>query len=585
MTSFEFPSTTINLNYIRDSVISDLIRILEETNLEKYLIVDDEIIHILGLVAPQSFLQEHQVKSLFPLSKNPISLKDDEIELVYLCRPKIELMNFISIHINYFQNSLKIHPKIRIYLTPRKTLICEKIFDELDLINNNLSISEFPLDLIPFDSDIISMELNTCFRNCFLEGDYSSLYFIARSIMKIQSFYGLIPNIKSKGNLSCIVSGMIKEMNKSTFKLLNETPQFQTLILIDRNIDLITPMLLPLTYEGLIDELFEIQCGKIIKKDQTILLNSTDNVYSEIRDLNQIYLGQFLKKIATNIELEIEEKKNLKTVQQIKEFANKLNRLQEDKNNLEVHINLVKEIKAHIQRKLFKTAVEMQQSMLLGDNSNDVLNYIENCINSKQHFLKIIRLFSLYCLTIGFNNSSKQKYEYFKNEILQTYGYHKLIELRDLENSNLIGLNKSNNWSNIKKNFKLLEEDLDLENSIYNIHSVFSGFTPVALKLIESANEPWDKKKKFLDLLPGETLEFNQNSVSEKQNILVYFIGGITASEMNAIRYLNKKYKGIREYVVITTKLINGDSFLNNLFEKNELNGENKKDEEKEINK
>ena len=218
----------------------------------------------------------------------------------------------------------------------------------------------------------------------------------------------------------------------------------------------------------------------------------------------------------------------------------------------------------------------MQQSMLLGENSIEILNYIENCINSKEPYLKIIRLLSLYSLTIGFD--SKLKYEFFKNEILQTYGFQKLIELRNLEDSNLIGqikLNQKNsnsNWQNIKKNFQLVKEDLDLENSIYDIHSVFSGFTPISLKLIESANESWEKKKKFLDLLPGKTLEFDQNSISEKQNILVYFIGGITKSEMNAIRYLNKKYKGIREYVVVTTKIINGDSFLENLFEKNELN-------------
>jgi hypothetical protein len=35
---------------------------------------------------------------------------------------------------------------------------------------------------------------------------------------------------------------MIKRMHKQSFKVLDETPQFHSLILIDRNVDLITPM-------------------------------------------------------------------------------------------------------------------------------------------------------------------------------------------------------------------------------------------------------------------------------------------------------------------------------------------------------
>ena len=40
------------------------------------------------------------------------------------------------------------------------------------------------------------------------------------------------------------------------------TPQIDNLLIIDRNVDLLTPMLSQLTYEGLIDELFNISCSK-----------------------------------------------------------------------------------------------------------------------------------------------------------------------------------------------------------------------------------------------------------------------------------------------------------------------------------
>ena len=37
------------------------------------------------------------------------------------------------------------------------------------------------------------------------------------------------------------------------------TPQIDNLLILDRNVDLLTPLLSQLTYEGLIDEIFNIK--------------------------------------------------------------------------------------------------------------------------------------------------------------------------------------------------------------------------------------------------------------------------------------------------------------------------------------
>ena len=42
------------------------------------------------------------------------------------------------------------------------------------------------------------------------------------------------------------------------------TPQIDNLLIIDRNVDLLTPLLSQLTYEGLIDELFNINHSKYV---------------------------------------------------------------------------------------------------------------------------------------------------------------------------------------------------------------------------------------------------------------------------------------------------------------------------------
>ena len=92
------------------------------------------------------------------------------------------------------------------------------------------------------------------------------------------------------------------------------TPRIENLVLIDRRVDLITPLSTQLTYEGLIDELFGIKNnaatfpGKSFLseeeqaqqeseiKPKQILLNSNDTIYNVARDVNFNALGPFLGK-------------------------------------------------------------------------------------------------------------------------------------------------------------------------------------------------------------------------------------------------------------------------------------------------
>jgi len=46
----------------------------------------------------------------------------------------------------------------------------------------------------------------------------------------------------------------------------------------------------------------------------------------------------------------------------------------------------------------------------------------------------------------------------------------------------------------------------------------------------------------------------------------VFFIGGMTYTEVAAMRFLNQQSDG-RDFLLATTKMINGDSFLESLIE------------------
>ena len=83
-----------------------------------------------------------------------------------------------------------------------------------------------------------------------------------------------------------------------------KVPEIDNLVLIDRSVDMVTPMCTQLTYEGLIDEFFHIKYGAVsldgavVRKEagNSYLhpLNSTDTIFTEMRNFNYGVLRPFI---------------------------------------------------------------------------------------------------------------------------------------------------------------------------------------------------------------------------------------------------------------------------------------------------
>lgn len=55
---------------------------------------------------------------------------------------------------------------------------------------------EYALDMIAYDDDVISLELDSAFRDCIVDGDSTPLYYMAAAIMRLQGLFGLIPRVQ-----------------------------------------------------------------------------------------------------------------------------------------------------------------------------------------------------------------------------------------------------------------------------------------------------------------------------------------------------------------------------------------------------
>lgn len=134
--------------------------------------------------------------------------------VIYFIRPKLSLIKMIRSSIEKSLNALN-RKEIHVLFMPRKKLMYEKILTNLNIFNQISSVEEYPIYLFPIDSDLISMELNSSFKEITCDKDYTCIYYIARAIMNIQSTYGIITNICGQGPAAKKVYDLLLQIGRA----------------------------------------------------------------------------------------------------------------------------------------------------------------------------------------------------------------------------------------------------------------------------------------------------------------------------------------------------------------------------------
>ncbi|MEQ2176360.1 hypothetical protein GOODEAATRI_027147 [Goodea atripinnis] len=93
------------------------------------------------------------------------------------------------------------------------------------------------------------------------------------------------------------------------------------------------------------------------------------------------------------------------------------------------------------------------------------------------------------------------------------------------------------------------------------------------------ARPGWRSIEEVLKMLPGSHFEERQQLPSglhkkrqqgENRTTLVFFLGGVTYAEIAALRFLSQMEDSGMEYIIATTKLINGTTWVKSLMDRPE---------------
>ncbi|XP_053982157.1 vacuolar protein sorting-associated protein 33A [Hylaeus volcanicus] len=603
MSSAHLTTGRLNVGIIQEQARKQLLCLLEKCDGTKAIIWEESLAGPIGLVAKYSLLEEHDVVKLYPLCGGSLNIPPNIVNIIFITRPQLDLMDLIAENI-HSEDGKRPRKEFHLFFVPRKSLVCQKKLQNRGVFGSFTLIEEFKCDLFPFDNDLLSMELSGSFKEFHLENDPTCLYQVAQAIHGLQKLYGKIPKVTGRGCAAGKVWELLERLSREEEENKATSVQSSTieyLLLLDRSVDLLSPLVTQLTYEGLIDEIFgiEVNTAKLparkfhdsedsptamsINEKEQIILNSGEELFVEIRDKNFNGVGPVLSKKAKVISSQFDERHRDKSVQEIKQFVARLPHMLATKQSLAKHTTIAEMIKEVTDSSSFLESLQVEQELLNCIDTDKPNAYIEDMIAQQQPLLKVLRLLCIQSLT---NSGLKPKLlDYYKREIIQTYGYQHLPTILNLEKAGLLKQQQSaRQYAVLRKALRLTVED-ESEIAPKDISYVHSIYAPLSVRLAEQLVQPtgWQGLNDVMGLLPGPTINSvpsnvlssgRRNSVtSEDSNseppklVMVFFIGGCTFAEISALRFLSQQEELNVEFVVCTTKLINGNTFLTSLME------------------
>lgn len=396
---------------------------------------------------------------------------------------------------------------------------------------------------------------------------------------------------------------------------------FDSIIIIDRSVDLATPLCTQLTYEGLVDEVVGIHSAHVevdaslvsqgtgslapsgsstpltstSKKSKKVRLDATsDPFFGSIRDENFAIVGEKLHTSAKKLNEDYEKRHNAKTVSEMKAFVSKLGGLTKAHTSLRLHTGLTEKIMEYTTKEVFNLNLELQQNIIAGLDLNGQLSSIEDLILAEAPLNITLRLLCLFSVVSG--GIKPKNLEFLKREILQTYGYDKINLLHMLEKTQLLtrqtpsSSRSSVGFQAVRDSLRLVVDDVD-EREPNDVSYVYSGYAPLSIRLIQaiaqkdallarqsaSSNRSktlpkahpiigWRGFEDIVKCLPGASFDQMQTKTDNSNNeapthTFVFFLGGATLAEISALRFMSMQTKN-RQFVVGTTNIISGDRLL-----------------------
>lgn len=416
-------------------------------------------------------------------------------------------------------------PKFLVLSTPRKSLIIEKVLRSAAL--TDVPIAPLPLGFLPFDADLVTLDWPNAYRQVVLDGDNSAILASASALFSLARVLNLdFATIRSAGAAATAVAEELQQTHGQTyprrintssqpssspssssssthtsgqeyfmpndafttedqlseeldkFTLANITergsnPHPVKLLIIDRGVDVVSPVLMQWTYEGLLDEavglrnnVMDLPISSIVSEDAMNILNAgpnapgtvqkrlrgdVDKIFAQLRDLNYWTAVRQIGTVASTVREYYDRRPTRETseISQMKDYVKGLREVKSEHMSAAAHTAIASEISARtFDSYEFKRRFELEREMIEGSTATGRRIFITDAIAKGESLSQILRLCCLWSVTSG--GIDLEDLIFVKREILANFGLGVLPLLANLERARmLVRCNRESPGSNL----------------------------------------------------------------------------------------------------------------------------------------
>ena len=333
-------------------------------------------------------------------------------------------------------------------------------------------------------------------------------------------------------------------------------------------------------------------------KTRKILLDSSDKLYDQLRDTNFAIVGSLLNKVARRLQTDYDSRHETRSTAELRDFVNKLPGYQAEQQSLKIHTGLAEEIMKHTRTDQFSRLLEVQQNLAAGADPSSQHDAIEELIARDAPLTEVLRILCLESSIAG--GIKPRELEVFKKMILHAYGFQHILTIDALEKLQLLlsrtspmammipmtggGTNTGTktNYTYLRKALRLIVDEVN-EHDPNDIAYVYSGYAPLSVRLVQcilqkqyltsitrgantyapggvasgGGSQGWRGFEEAVKHVRGQTFDEVQKGEDkavkaralltgsgEKKTVFVVFLGGITFTEIAALRFIAKQEEG-----------------------------------------
>ncbi|ODV88232.1 hypothetical protein CANARDRAFT_192865 [[Candida] arabinofermentans NRRL YB-2248] len=551
----------------------------------RVLLLDNQTSSIISMYTTQSELLRNEIYLMDKIDnfqrdklrnlKCICFLKPDDHTVANLSK-ELTAPNYLSYEV-YFNNIIS-NPRLeRLAESDDMEMVTKvvEIFQDYYIINKQLFTS------VNIDNPLSDVAIDSWQLPAFNES--------VESLMSLLLSVKFKPVIKYESNSKMctkLANSINYEINSNS-NLFNNLPAKDTpplLLILDRKNDPITPLLSPWTYQSMIHELIGIRNNtvdlsslpNVTEELKTIVINELqDQFYKDAMYSNFGELSESLRKFIEVYKSKTKTNSNIDSIKDMKFFLENYPEFKKTSLNLSKHMLLSTEIDRKINELRLWEIGELEQTMASNDDHHSDLAELENLLFDKKTTtagaplpplkdnLKL-KLLCIYALRYE-NHSNNQTTRLIKTlrqsgfpveelqfvQVLLNYaGTRKRFSNEDdsifdkIQNSGLV------NGLNLKGN---TDSGNVYMQHVPRLHAVLTKLFRNKLSL-----------KNYPILKPTGLESYTSSDKIPPQEIVVYFVGGVTYEEARLIAELNRNNASLK-IVLGSTNIVNSSKFISNL--------------------